>query len=212
MAMDVAKVLSDLRAYKAQLDEAIAIFDRLAHQRGKARTPHWNAVQTPSGEPEAANAWPPRKVNAGPRRASKRKTEGLSRRRNSRATAECRPSNRACESRDPDRLLSCLHEAQRFSFRLSQSRGSRMGQFAAAQVASSRVHRDLGRAHPRPRQVPGRAICSKAAASALAAAIWRPNISPPSSPSAALKPAGDNGTYFQNFTLVGTEPQSTSCR
>ena len=24
-----------------------------------------------------------------------------------------------------------------------------------------------------------------------------------------LKPAGDNGTYFQNFTLVGTEPQST---
>ena len=25
-----------------------------------------------------------------------------------------------------------------------------------------------------------------------------------------LKPAGDNGTYFQNFTLVGTEPQSTS--
>jgi hypothetical protein len=33
--MDVAKVLTDLRAYKAQLDEAIAIFDRLAHQRGK---------------------------------------------------------------------------------------------------------------------------------------------------------------------------------
>jgi hypothetical protein len=37
--MDVAKVLSDLRAYKAQLDEAIAIFDRLAHQRGKRGRP-----------------------------------------------------------------------------------------------------------------------------------------------------------------------------
>ena len=37
--MDVAKVLADLRAYKAQLDEAIAIFDRLAHQRGKRGRP-----------------------------------------------------------------------------------------------------------------------------------------------------------------------------
>jgi len=37
--MDVAKVLSDLRAYKVQLDEAIAIFDRLAHQRGKRGRP-----------------------------------------------------------------------------------------------------------------------------------------------------------------------------
>jgi hypothetical protein len=37
--MDVAKVLSDLRAYKAQLDEAITIFDRLAHQRGKRGRP-----------------------------------------------------------------------------------------------------------------------------------------------------------------------------
>jgi len=37
--MDVAKVLSDLRAYKAQLDEAIAVFDRLAHQRGKRGRP-----------------------------------------------------------------------------------------------------------------------------------------------------------------------------
>jgi hypothetical protein len=37
--MDVAKVLSDLRVYKAQLDEAIAIFDRLAHQRGKRGRP-----------------------------------------------------------------------------------------------------------------------------------------------------------------------------
>ena len=37
--MDVVKVLSDLRAYKAQLDEAIAIFDRLAHQRGKRGRP-----------------------------------------------------------------------------------------------------------------------------------------------------------------------------
>src|ERR1022692_4569836 len=26
---------------------------------------------------------------------------------------------------------------------------------------------------------------------------------------AGLKPAGDNGTYFQNFTLVGTDPQTT---
>ena len=37
--MDVAKVLTDLRAYKVQLDEAIAIFDRLAHQRGKRGRP-----------------------------------------------------------------------------------------------------------------------------------------------------------------------------
>jgi hypothetical protein len=37
--MDVAKVLLDLRAYKAQLDEAIAVFDRLAHQRGKRGRP-----------------------------------------------------------------------------------------------------------------------------------------------------------------------------
>jgi hypothetical protein len=37
--LDVAKVLADLRAYKAQLDEAIAIFDRLAHQRGKRGRP-----------------------------------------------------------------------------------------------------------------------------------------------------------------------------
>ncbi|MEO8049330.1 MAG: hypothetical protein ABI833_02850 [Acidobacteriota bacterium] len=37
--MDVAKVLSDLIAYKAQLDEAIAILDRLAHQRGKRGRP-----------------------------------------------------------------------------------------------------------------------------------------------------------------------------
>jgi hypothetical protein len=42
--MDVAKVLTDLRAYKAQLDEAIAIFDRLAHQRGKRGRP----IGTPS--------------------------------------------------------------------------------------------------------------------------------------------------------------------
>jgi hypothetical protein len=39
MSMDVAKVLLDLRAYKAQLDEAIAIVDRLAHQRGKRGRP-----------------------------------------------------------------------------------------------------------------------------------------------------------------------------
>jgi hypothetical protein len=37
--MDVAKVLADLRVYKAHLDEAIAIFDRLAHQRGKRGRP-----------------------------------------------------------------------------------------------------------------------------------------------------------------------------
>ncbi len=37
--MDVVKVLADLRAYKAQLDEAIAVFDRLAHQRGKRGRP-----------------------------------------------------------------------------------------------------------------------------------------------------------------------------
>jgi hypothetical protein len=42
--MDVLKVLGDLRAYKAQLDEAIAIFDRLARERGKRGRP----VKAPS--------------------------------------------------------------------------------------------------------------------------------------------------------------------
>jgi len=37
--MDVLKVLGDLRAYKAELDRAIAIFDRLAHSRGKRGRP-----------------------------------------------------------------------------------------------------------------------------------------------------------------------------
>jgi hypothetical protein len=37
--MDVLKVLRDLRIYKTQLDEAIAIFDRLARQRGKRGRP-----------------------------------------------------------------------------------------------------------------------------------------------------------------------------
>jgi hypothetical protein len=37
--MDVLKVLGDLRAYKAELDRAIAIFDRLAHNRGKRGRP-----------------------------------------------------------------------------------------------------------------------------------------------------------------------------
>jgi len=37
--MDVLKVLGDLRVYKAQLDEAIAIFDRLARNRGKRGRP-----------------------------------------------------------------------------------------------------------------------------------------------------------------------------
>jgi hypothetical protein len=37
--MDVIKVLGDLRAYKAELDRAIAIFDRLAHDRGKRGRP-----------------------------------------------------------------------------------------------------------------------------------------------------------------------------
>jgi hypothetical protein len=37
--MDVLKVLGDLRAYKVELDRAIAIFDRLAHNRGKRGRP-----------------------------------------------------------------------------------------------------------------------------------------------------------------------------
>jgi hypothetical protein len=37
--MDVLKVLGDLRAYQAQLDQAIAIFDRLARNRGKRGRP-----------------------------------------------------------------------------------------------------------------------------------------------------------------------------
>ena len=37
--MDILKVLGDLRAYKAELDRAIAIFDRLAHNRGKRGRP-----------------------------------------------------------------------------------------------------------------------------------------------------------------------------
>jgi hypothetical protein len=37
--MDVLKVLEDLRAYKTQLDQAIAVFDRLARKRGKRSRP-----------------------------------------------------------------------------------------------------------------------------------------------------------------------------
>lgn len=37
--MDVVKVLADLRVYRTQLDEAIAIFDRLARNRGKRGRP-----------------------------------------------------------------------------------------------------------------------------------------------------------------------------
>jgi hypothetical protein len=37
--MDVLKVLEDLRAYKTQLDRAIAVFDRLARKRGKRGRP-----------------------------------------------------------------------------------------------------------------------------------------------------------------------------
>ncbi len=37
--MDVLKVLGDLRAYKMELDRAIAIFDRLAHNQGKRGRP-----------------------------------------------------------------------------------------------------------------------------------------------------------------------------
>ncbi len=37
--MDVRKVLEDLRAYKTQLDQAIAVFDRLARNRGKRGRP-----------------------------------------------------------------------------------------------------------------------------------------------------------------------------
>ena len=37
--MDVLKVLGDLRTYKVELDRAIAIFDRLAHNRGKRGRP-----------------------------------------------------------------------------------------------------------------------------------------------------------------------------
>ena len=35
--MDILKVLVELRAYKAQLDEAIAVLDRLARRRGEKR-------------------------------------------------------------------------------------------------------------------------------------------------------------------------------
>jgi hypothetical protein len=37
--MDVLKVLEDLRVYKTQLDDAIAVFDRLARARGKRGRP-----------------------------------------------------------------------------------------------------------------------------------------------------------------------------
>jgi hypothetical protein len=53
--MDVLKVLGDLRAYKAKLDAAIAIFDRLARKRGKRGRP----VKAPSARrsvsPDAGN-------------------------------------------------------------------------------------------------------------------------------------------------------------
>jgi hypothetical protein len=35
--MDVQKVLVELRAYRAQLDETIGVLDRLAHRRGEKR-------------------------------------------------------------------------------------------------------------------------------------------------------------------------------
>jgi hypothetical protein len=35
--MDIQKVLVELRAYRAQLDEAIGVLDRLAHRRGEKR-------------------------------------------------------------------------------------------------------------------------------------------------------------------------------
>ena len=58
--MDVQKVLGDLRAYKAQLDEAIAIFDRLAHERGKrgrpVRGPSARRVVSPEARKKMAAA------------------------------------------------------------------------------------------------------------------------------------------------------------
>jgi hypothetical protein len=35
--MEVIKVIAELRSYKAELDEAITVFDRLAHRRGEKR-------------------------------------------------------------------------------------------------------------------------------------------------------------------------------
>jgi hypothetical protein len=35
--MNVEKVLAELRVYKAQLDECIGVFDRLARHRGEKR-------------------------------------------------------------------------------------------------------------------------------------------------------------------------------
>jgi len=70
--MDVAKVLSDLRAYKTQLDEAIAIFDRLAHQRGKRGRPIGASSKRRPVSPEARErmAAAQRKRWAAARRAS----------------------------------------------------------------------------------------------------------------------------------------------
>ena len=46
------KVLGDLREYKAELDRAIAIFDRLAHNRGKRGRPVLvPSAQVPFGDP-----------------------------------------------------------------------------------------------------------------------------------------------------------------
>lgn len=73
--MDVLKVLEDLRSYKAQLDQAIAIFDRLAHNRGKRGRP----VLVPSARRKVSAAarermaaaqrkrWATRKRNAKPK-------------------------------------------------------------------------------------------------------------------------------------------------
>jgi len=50
--MDVLKVLGDLREYKVELDQAIAIFDRLAHNRGKRGRP----IQAPSARRPVSTA------------------------------------------------------------------------------------------------------------------------------------------------------------
>jgi len=51
--MDVRKVLEDLRAYKTQLDQAIAVFDRLARKRGKRGRPVRKEAARRQVSPEA---------------------------------------------------------------------------------------------------------------------------------------------------------------
>lgn len=51
--MDILKMIADLRAERTALDEALVIFERLAHAQGprrRGRPPNWMTVQNAAAE------------------------------------------------------------------------------------------------------------------------------------------------------------------